>query len=188
VPGAPTGLTATAGNGQVALAWTAPASNGGSAITGYRIYRGTSSGAETLLITTAAVTTYTDTAVVNGTSYFYQVTAVNDLGESVRSTEASARPAAAPGAPTNPSAKPDKTRGVDLSWSAPSSNGGSAITGYRIYRSTASGTEVFLTAVGTTTSFVDTSTTKGVRYYYKVSAVNAIGESVRSPEANSIAK
>ena len=48
-PGAPTLNSATAGNGSVALAWSAPASDGGSAITGYKVYRGTSSGGETLL-------------------------------------------------------------------------------------------------------------------------------------------
>ena len=49
VPGAPTLNSATAGNGSVTLAWSAPASNGGSAITGYKVYRGTASGGETLL-------------------------------------------------------------------------------------------------------------------------------------------
>jgi hypothetical protein len=42
-PGAPTGLAATAGNAQVSLSWGAPASNGGSAITSYKVYRGTAS-------------------------------------------------------------------------------------------------------------------------------------------------
>ena len=48
-PDAPTGLTASPGNGQVSLSWAAPANNGGVSITSYRVYRGTASGAETLL-------------------------------------------------------------------------------------------------------------------------------------------
>src|SRR5262249_18413700 len=50
-PGPPTGLTGSPGNGQVSLSWTAPANNGGVNISGYRVYRGTSSGGETLVTT-----------------------------------------------------------------------------------------------------------------------------------------
>jgi len=71
-----------------ALTWTAPTSNGGSAITGYRIYRGTATGTETLLATVGNVTTWTDTSASSGT-YFYEVTAVNAVGESARSNELS---------------------------------------------------------------------------------------------------
>jgi PKD repeat protein len=96
-PGAPTGLTGTAGNGQVALSWTAPASNGGVNITSYRVYRGTSSGTETLLTSggcssLGAVTSCTDTGLTNGQTYYYKVTAVNAIGEGPQSNEASARP------------------------------------------------------------------------------------------------
>ena len=56
----------------MALAWT-PGSNGGSAITGYRIYRGTSAGGETFLANVGNVTSYTDTSAFNGTTYFYKV-------------------------------------------------------------------------------------------------------------------
>ena len=49
LPGAPTGLTATGGSTQVVLSWAAPASTGGSSVTSYNVYEGTSSGGETLL-------------------------------------------------------------------------------------------------------------------------------------------
>lgn len=96
-PGAPTGLTASAGNGQVSLNWTAPASNGGVDITNYRVYRGTASGGETLLTTggcsgLGAVLSCTDTGLTNGQTYYYKVSAVNSIGEGAQSNEATATP------------------------------------------------------------------------------------------------
>jgi PKD repeat protein len=96
-PGAPTGLTATAGNAQVSLSWAAPASNGGVSITSYRVYRGTASGGETLLTAggcsgLGAVLSCTDTGLTNGQTYYYKVSAVNSIGEGAQSNEASATP------------------------------------------------------------------------------------------------
>jgi PKD repeat protein len=96
-PGAPTGLTASAGNGQVSLSWAAPASDGGVSITNYRVYRGTASGGETLLTSggcsgLGAVLSCTDTGLTNGQAYYYKVSAVNSLGEGAQSNEATATP------------------------------------------------------------------------------------------------
>ena len=191
VPGAPT-LSASSGNAVVHLTWTVP-SDGGSPITNYKVYRGTSSGGETLLTTLGNVTSFDDTAVANGTTYYYKVSAVNGVGEGAQSNEASATPqagATAPSAPQNLTAQAAKGKGVQLSWSAPASNGGSPITGYNIYRGTFSGgeTPTPLASVGNVTSFKDTSTTRGQTYYYIVKAVNAVGESPASNEASAIAK
>jgi hypothetical protein len=76
-PSAPQSLTATAGNAQVTLNWAAPSSNGGAAITNYKIYRGTAPGSETYLTTVGNVLTYVDTDLTNGTAYYYKVSAVN---------------------------------------------------------------------------------------------------------------
>jgi PKD repeat protein len=96
-PGAPTGLAASAGNGQATLNWSAPASNGGVNITSYRVYRGTASGNETLLTSggcggLGAVLSCTDTGLTNGQTYYYKVSAVNAIGEGPQSNEASATP------------------------------------------------------------------------------------------------
>ena len=90
-PAPPTRLIVTAGNAQVALNWSA--SSGASS---YNIYRSTSSGGEgsTPYQTGVTITSFTDTNLTNGTTYYYEVTAVNAGGESARSSEVSATPAA----------------------------------------------------------------------------------------------
>jgi hypothetical protein len=189
VPGAPT-LSASAGNAVVHLTWTAP-SNGGSSITNYKVYRATTSGGETLLTTLGNITSYDDTAVTNGTTYYYKVSAVNGVGEGPQSNEVSATPQviSVPGAPQNlTAATAAKGKGVQLNWSPPTSDGGSPITGYNIYRGTASGNETLLTSVGNVTSFKDTSTRRGQTYYYFITAVNAAGEGPASNEASAKAK
>jgi titin len=92
VPGAPQSLNATAGVSDVMLAWSAPASDGGASISNYEIYRGTSSGGETLLTTVGAVLSFDDTTAVTSTTYFYEVRAVNSVGSGPASNEASATP------------------------------------------------------------------------------------------------
>src|SRR5262249_9179868 len=132
--------------------------NGGSAITNYKVYRSTLSGGETLLTTLGNVTSWNDTGVSNGTTYYYQVTAVNAVGEGSRSAEQFATPTAPatrPGAPVLVSATPSGTT-INVDWNAPSSDGGSAITNYNVYRGTVSGGEALLTTVGTQTAYVDT--------------------------------
>jgi len=84
---APQNLTATGITGQITLNWSAPSDNGGSAITNYKIYRGTSSGGETYFTTVGNVLTYTDTGLTTGSFYCYKVTAVNSIGESNFSNE-----------------------------------------------------------------------------------------------------
>jgi hypothetical protein len=101
-------------------------------------------------------------------SYTYSVTLFE--------AEADEPPATTPGVPQGLSAVPGDGH-VDLSWSAPASNGGSAITSYRVFRN---GTQVHQTANGTTTSFTDTGRTNGQQYSYTVAAVNAVGEGTKT--------
>src|SRR5207249_2081642 len=180
---APQSLQATAGDHKVTLNWIAPSSNGGSPITGYKIYRSTSSGTETGYVSLGNVTSFTNTGLTNGVTYFYKVRAVNSVGLSPLSTEASATPSTTPSAPQNLQASAG-TGNITLTWHAPSTNGGTAITGYKVYRSTSSGTETGYVSLGNVTSYINTGLTPGVTYFYKVLAVNSIGLSPLSNEAS----
>ncbi len=186
--GPPQALQATAGNAQVTLTWGAPSDDGGSPITNYRIYRGTALGDLSFLVEVENVLAYTDTGLTNGVTYYYQVSAVNAVGESPKSIEVSATPmATVPSAPQNLQASVGHTY-VYLTWDPPLSDGGSAITSYRIYRSNP-GDEfgvapAILATVGNVLEYndttVDDTTYIFVTYVYQVSAVNAIGEGERS--------
>src|SRR5262249_44810508 len=132
-------------------------------------------------------TTYTDQTAVNGTTYYYKVTALNAVGEGPRSNERSATPptpASTPGVPTLAPATPGNGS-VALSWSAPASDGGAAITSYAIYRGTSSGGESLLdSTTGPVTTYTDSSVVNGTKYFYKVTAINMVGESQPSNEVS----
>src|SRR5207244_13307780 len=79
-PAAPTGVNATAGNAQVVVTWTASTS-----ATSYKVYRSTTLGSQGALVGPSSSTSYTDGTAANGTTYYYEVTAVNAAGESMAS-------------------------------------------------------------------------------------------------------
>ncbi len=186
-PGAPRSLQAVRGDAWVNLSWQAPLSDGGSPITGYRVYRGTSPSGLALLTSPGAVLTCNDTGLTNGVTYYYQVTAINAVGEGPPSNQVSATPATVPGAPRSLQASAGDSR-VDLAWREPGSDGGSPVTGYRIFRGTSPGSLSLLTQVGNVTVHSDTGVTNGVTYYYEVTAVNSIGEGPRSNRASAAAQ
>ena len=98
VPGAPTAVTGTPGNGTVALGWSAPASNGGSPITGYRITPFIGTTAQTAILTGSTATSYTVTGLANGTAYTFTVAAINANGTGAASSaSAPITPSAVPG-------------------------------------------------------------------------------------------
>lgn len=179
-PAAPTGLTATAGDTQVGLSWTAS-----SGATSYNVYRGTTAGGQSTTPIATGITgmTFTNTGLTNGTTYYYKVAAVNSSGTSAYSNEGSATPVAtgaAPGAPVSLTATAGHAQ-VGLSW--PASSGA---TSYEIYRGTSSNGQSTTPIVAgiTGTSYTNTGLTNGTIYYYKVRAVNTYGSSGYSNEAS----
>ena len=191
-PGAPTGLTATAsGTTAINLSWSAPASTGGSAITGYKIEvssDGGSSWSDLVANTSNANTTYAHTGLTAGTTRHYRVSAINANGAGVPSNVANATTGAtAPGAPTGLTATASGTTAINLSWSAPGSTGGSAITGYRIEVSSNGGsswTNLVANTSNTTTTYAHTGLTAGATRHYRVSAINTNGTGTASNVAN----
>jgi hypothetical protein len=154
-PVTPTGLTAAPGNASVTLNWTAS-----SGATSYNVYRGTTAGGEsaTPLATGITAASYSDTAVRNGTKYYYKVAAVNGGGNSAESAEASATPQpTAPAAPTSLTAAAGNAS-VTLNWIA-----STGATSYDVYRGTTAGGESATPlATGiTSVSYPDTNVTNG---------------------------
>lgn len=171
----PVNLTATAGNAEVALAWTAS-----SGATSYNVKRATDSGGPYTQIASGTSTSYTDSSVTNGTTYYYVVSALNAGGESANSAAASATPQSPnlPAAPANLAATPGNAQ-ASLTWSA-----STGATGYNLKRATSSGGPYTQIAMLATTSYVDTGLTNGTTYYYVVSAVNASGEGANSTQVS----
>jgi fibronectin type 3 domain-containing protein len=174
-PAAPTGLMATAGNAQVSLTWSASAG-----ATSYHVKRSTASGGPYTQVSAPSGTSFTDTGLTNGTTYFYVVSAVNSSGESANSSQASATPAAPaqpPASPTALQATPANAQ-VALAW-----NASAGATSYHVKRSTTSGGPYTQVSAPATTNFTDAGLTNGTTYFYVVSAVNSVGESANSSQA-----
>jgi chitodextrinase len=164
VPGAPTGLTATPGTGQVSLFWTAPADNGGSPIDYYVVYQDDISVAQPSLpyVTIAGLTA--------GQTYNFTVAAHNSAGQGARTAAVTAVPVqfiTVPGVPLGLIATAGSGQ-VSLSWTAPD-DGGAPINHYIVFRN---GEDVAHT---TTTSAVVTGLANGQTYSFTVAAHNLVG-------------
>src|SRR4051794_27377557 len=177
-PGAPTGVTGTAGNASANLSWTAPASNGGSAITSYRITPYIGGTAQTPVVTPTAATSFNVTGLTNGTTYTFTVAATNSAGtgaDSAPSPPLTPRAAAtAPGAPTNVFGSPGD-HSVALGWTAPASDGGSAITSYRIVPFIGTTAQPAINTPTSATNYTVTGLTNGTAYTFTVAATNSVG-------------
>ncbi|WP_426574026.1 fibronectin type III domain-containing protein [Aquihabitans sp. McL0605] len=186
VPGAPTGVTGTAGNTTVSLSWTAPASDGGSPITGYTVTPYVGPAAQTPVTFSSTATTQTITGLTNGTAYTFKVAAANVAGTGVdSSTSAAITPLAVPGAPTFVTGTPGSTT-VSLSWTAPASDGGSPITGYTVTPYIGIVAQSPVAFLSTATAQTITGLTNGTAYTFKVQAVNAAGTGTASTASAAI--
>ena len=181
-PAAPTSLTATDGQFQVQLDWD---DNTEPDFGSYTVYRSTTAGGPyTPIVGSLTTSAYTDTTALNNVTHYYVVTARDESGnESTDSNEASATPLDDPPAtPTGLAATPGD-RQIALDWD---DNTEPDFTGYRIYRTTTSGSGYTLIASNWTTSqFTDTGLTNGLTYHYTVTAQDtSSNESTPTPEAS----
>jgi hypothetical protein len=169
---APSGGSVTVGNGQLGVSWTAPTDNGGATIDNYLVEYRVAGGSWTTFGTTASTST-TVTGLTNGTSYEVRVSAHNANGYGPTASVGTATPITTATAVNALSASVANGQSV-VSWSAPSSNGGSAISGYKVEYST-NGTSWTQASASTTSPYTLTSLTNGTSYQVRVTPINGAG-------------
>jgi alpha-galactosidase len=165
MPETPTGLTASPGNA-ITLDW-----NPTLAALTYNVKRATVHGGPYTTIANVPNPVFTDSNVVEGTTYDYVVSAVSSLGEGSNSTEVSASPCNVPVPPANVMAAGSNSQ-ITVSWSA-----SAGATSYSVYRFTADTPPVLIGSGITTTHFTDTGLGDGVTNYYFITAANACNQS-----------
>jgi LmbE family N-acetylglucosaminyl deacetylase len=177
VPGAPAIGTATAGTSQATVSFSAPASTGGDAITSYTVTA--NPGGRSCTGTASPLTV---TGLTNGTSYVFTVRATNDVGSGPASASSnSVTPyAVAPGAPTQVTAAAGSGQAV-VTFTAPASNGGAAITGYTV-QLTGTSRQVG----GTGSPITVTGLANHAAYSFTVTATNSVGTGAASAVSNTI--
>jgi hypothetical protein len=179
VPGAPQGVSAQSGNGQVKVSWSAPTERSGSTITGYSV---TSSPGGFTCNTTGAKSC-TVSGLVNDTPHTFTVTANTSTGTSAPSAPSNTVTPSAPvpGVPVGVSAKAGNGQAKVL-WSAPTNTGGARVTGYTVTSSPGG----FLC----TTTGAKSCTVKGlvndIPHTFTVTAMAATGASDPSVPSNSV--
>lgn len=182
-PPAPTALSGmTASSTQINLSWT----DNSASETSFKIERKTGSGGTYAQVAAvgANVTSYSDTGLNPGTTYYYHVRASNSSGDSTYSNEVNATTSAVsvPGAPSGLGASAVSSAQINLTWTDNSSNE----IGFKIERKTGSAGTYgqIATAPANTISYSDTGLTGGTTYYYRIRASNASGDSAYASEVN----
>ena len=188
VPGAPTGVSAVGGDADATVTWTAPSSDGGSPVTGYRIttYAGLTAQGVT---TVGVVTTDLVTGLTNGATYSFTVTAINGVGLGATSDlSTTVTPTTVPGPPSGLSATAGDADAT-VTWTAPASDGGSPVTGYAVVASDsttpANGGQTCSWASGPLTCAL-TGLTNGDTYSFTVAAANSDGTGPSSPASSPV--
>ncbi|MBU6232900.1 MAG: fibronectin type III domain-containing protein [Acidobacteria bacterium] len=182
-PSAPTLVSAITGNASLLVTWT-PGADGGSAITGFTVYALDAKGTLFTCSAAASATSCVVAGLSNGTSYTVSVVATNDVGDSDPSNELDQTPFTTPSMPNDISVVA-LTSAITAYWTAPDSDGGSAITGYVAYAYAPGGGLAGSCDVAPTLySCTITDLTNFVMYSVSVVAVNAAGESGSSASVN----
>ncbi len=171
-------------NGEaVVLTWNPPSSDGNTEIKEYMIYRASGVDDSYVLLGSSVYLNYTDANVSLGSVYYYRISAVNAMGESALSEEVVVTVVALPGAPFDLQSQVDGEV-VTLYWSPPESDGGSPISEYRVYRSDGNSDNFQLLSTTTSLNYTDSPVSPGTDYFYRVSAVNGLGEGRPSNEVH----
>ncbi len=177
-PTVPRSLTASATSPtEIRISWQAPEDDGGATVLGYNVrYRPSGSTTPPVRIDQLITTTSTSiTGLSGGTSYELEVAAINTVGTGryARTTQ-STNPAIAPTAPRNIRVTAQGQNALTVAWSAPSSDGGSPITGHEVrYRVETSQDWTSVTPAGNSAEM--TGLLAGTPYVVGVSAVNSAG-------------
>ena len=188
VPSAPSNPSATTNpNGSVTVSWTDPSGNG-SPITGYSIIPIPSCpGCTYTSLSGPALTSGTVSGLTRGASYTFTVTATNGVGTGPASAPSNAVTTPnLPGAPTGVTATVANGTSASVSWTAPSSNGGSPITGYVVTPYLGATPQAPQTFVSTATTETATSLTNGAAYTFTVAAINGVGTGAQSAASNPV--
>jgi titin len=186
VPGAPTKVKGTPGNAEVTVGWTPPSDNGSPIDTYTASVVGDSSEFCTYTVATDSGDDCVITGLTNGDSYQFQVTAHNAAGDGPASTASSSvTPAPVPGAPTIGTAKAGNASAT-LTWTAPSSNRGSAIIGYVVTPYIGITAQTTQTFTSTATTETATGLTNRTAYTFRVAAFNTVGTGTNSAASNSV--
>src|SRR3989454_783976 len=193
VPNPPTGLaTPYVSSSQISISWSAPLSDGGSPITGYKIERSTDGGTTWNIIAPNVAPTpswYSNYNLLPSTPYTFRVSAINSVGTGSPSSTVSATtsPATVPNPPTGLATPYVSSSQISISWFAPSNNGGAPITGYKIESSTDGGTtwNIIAPNVAPSPSWYSNYNLLGsTTYTFRVSAINSVGTSSPSNTAS----
>jgi predicted phage tail protein len=189
-PGVATGHTGVAGNGRVTLSWTAPATNGGAAVSDYRVQYSSTNGMTwtTFADAVSATTTATVTGLTNGVSYVFRVATLNAAGAGAATAKSAAiTPRTVAGVPTGLTATAVAGK-VNLAWKAPAATGGAMISDYVVQYSSTSGTTwtTFTDATSASTSATVTGLSKGLSYVFRVATMNAAGRGAFSPKSTAV--